>query len=107
MISTRNTTIERLWNLGERFFVPFIRYGAIIVLCLSIILSTILSAASHGAAAGIQIQAAQLSLFLIRAGFPLIGIGFGFIGLLILPKTDKVFLLFLMIAAALITATLT
>lgn len=107
MISTRNNTVNALWKTGTRFFIPFIRYGSIVTLCVSIILSTIVSAAAHGAANGVQAKAAELALYLITSGLPLIGIGLGFIGLLILPKSDKVLILLLMIAAALITKALT
>ncbi len=109
MSSTKDKAVDAVWDAGQRVFVPFVRYGSVVLLSLSIILCTVVAGAigAEGAATGFRLAASEYALRAIKAGLPLYGIGTGFIGLLILPMSEKVFILLLMIIAALITKSVT
>lgn len=109
MTHAKERMVDAVWKAGQRVLVPVLRYGSVILLSLSIILCTIVAGAigSEGAVHGFQKEASDYALQIIRAGLPLYGIGTGFLGLLVLPMTEKFFILFLMIAAAIITKAVT
>ena len=96
---------DAVWTAGQRVFVPVIRYGSIFLLCASIILCTILAGhlAADDSSRGFQGAVSGVAYKAIRSGLPIFGIGGGFIGLLILPVAEKIFILLLMVIVALMT----
>ncbi|MCC7522265.1 hypothetical protein IT407_00465 [Candidatus Uhrbacteria bacterium] len=96
---------DAIWIAGQRVFVPVIRYGSIFLLCVTIILCTILAGnmAADDSARGVQGTVSGIAYKAIKSGLPIFGIGGGFIGLLILPIAEKIFILLLMVIVALMT----
>lgn len=96
---------DAVWTAGQHVFVPAVRYGSIFLLCASIILCTILAGymAADDSTRGVQNAVSGIAYKAIRSGLPIFGIGGGFVGLLILPVTEKIFVLLLMVIVALMT----
>lgn len=96
---------EAVWNAGQRVFVPFVRHGSVFLLSITIILCTILAGqmTTDDQAAGIRGAVSGIAYKAIKSGLPLFGIGGGFLGLLVLPVAEKIFILLLMVVVALMT----
>ncbi len=96
---------DAVWNAGQRVLVPTVRYGSVALLCLTIILTTIVAGVigADGSAEGFQSSASGLAFKAIKSGLPVYGIGGGFLGLLILPVAEKIFILLLMVIVAMMT----
>lgn len=99
---------EAVWGAGQRVFIPFVRHGSVFLLCITIVLCTILAGqmTTDDQAAGVRGMASGIAYKAIKSGLPLFGIGGGFVGLLILPVTEKIFILLLMVVVALLTKTI-